>query len=52
VAVLHLDHMRAKTQYVKLIKKWTNELSLNGRLIFYNRLILIVLIGDSEDIKV
>ncbi|KAL8604683.1 hypothetical protein ACOMHN_017642 [Nucella lapillus] len=51
LALLHLDHMRAKTQYVKLIKKWAADLSLNGCLVFCQRLILIVLQGPSFAIK-
>ncbi|KAK7495117.1 hypothetical protein BaRGS_00013757 [Batillaria attramentaria] len=51
VVLLHLDHMRAKAQYVKLIRKWVADLSLTGRLIFCQRLILIVLQGESASIK-
>ncbi|XP_076462874.1 RWD domain-containing protein 3-like [Babylonia areolata] len=51
LVLLHLDHMRAKTQYVKLIKKWVGELSLNGCLMFCQRLILIVLQGSSSAVK-
>ena len=50
-ALLHLDHMRSKSSYCKLIKKWAVELSLVGRLIFCQRLILILLQGDSKNVK-
>ncbi|XP_031431130.1 RWD domain-containing protein 3 isoform X3 [Clupea harengus] len=50
VALLHLDHMRAKTKYVKLIEKFTSELDLTGRL-FLGRIILILLQGARENIK-
>ena len=52
ICLLHLDHMRAKSQYVKLIKKWTAELQLKGYLIFCQRLIVILLQGSSTMIKV
>ncbi|XP_054240448.1 RWD domain-containing protein 3 isoform X2 [Indicator indicator] len=32
--LLHLDHMRAKTKYVKTVEKWTSDLGLTGRLMF------------------
>ena len=52
LALLHLDHMRAKTQYIKLIRKWVAELSLKGCLVFCQRLILILLQGPPSSIKV
>ncbi|KAK6178780.1 hypothetical protein SNE40_011289 [Patella caerulea] len=51
IMLIHLDHMRARTSYIKLIKKWTNELNLCGRLIFFKRLILLLLIGSSYHLK-
>ncbi|XP_059166761.1 uncharacterized protein LOC131949022 [Physella acuta] len=50
-ALLQLDHMRSKQSYVKLIKKWTTELSLTGRLIFLHKIILILIQGDASCIK-
>ena len=50
--LLHLDHMRARTKYVKTIEKWTSELGLTGHLIFSDKLILILLCGSQQDIKV
>lgn len=50
--LLHLGHMRAKVKYTKTIQKWTEELSLTGRLIFFEKLILIILQGRQNDVKV
>ncbi|KAJ8274437.1 hypothetical protein COCON_G00090620 [Conger conger] len=50
MALLLLDHMRAKTKYTKIIEKWTLELGLTGRL-FMGKLILIVLQGAKRSIK-
>ncbi|XP_041359860.1 RWD domain-containing protein 3-like [Gigantopelta aegis] len=49
--LLYIDHMRAKTKYVKLIEKWVKELELTGRLLFCNRLILLLLQGESDRLK-
>lgn len=49
--LLHLDHMRSKSSYCKLIKKWVLELGLVGRLIFCQRLIFILLQGNQKAIK-
>ena len=51
-ALLHLDHMRAKNKYIKTIEKWTSELGLTGHLIFSDKLILILLCGLRQNIKV
>ncbi|CAH1243128.1 RWDD3 [Branchiostoma lanceolatum] len=51
LVLLHLDHMRARGKYVKTIVKWTKELSLTGRLLFQERLILILLLGSLRNIK-
>lgn len=50
MSLLHLDHMRSKTKYVKVIERFTSELSLTGRL-FLGRPILILLQGARENIK-
>ena len=50
--VLLLDHMRAKSKYIKTIQKWTQELNIKGRLLFHGKLILILLQGDYSNIKV
>ncbi|XP_026882110.2 RWD domain-containing protein 3 isoform X2 [Electrophorus electricus] len=50
VVLLHLDHMRSRAKYIKLIEKWTLELGLTGRL-FVGKPILILLQGAKESIK-
>lgn len=50
--LLNLDHMRSKSKYIKTIQKWTQELDLQGRLIFYRKLIFILLQGEYSNIKV
>lgn len=52
VTLLHLDHMRAKTKYVKTVEKWASDLRLTGRLMFMGKIILILLQGDRSNIKV
>ena len=49
--LLHLDHMRSKAKYTKTIQKWTKELNLCGRLMFCDKLILILLHGSENSIK-
>ncbi|GAB1603087.1 RWD domain-containing protein 3-like, partial [Argonauta hians] len=39
--LLHIDHMRAKSKYIKCIKKWCQEFQLNGKLIFFKKSYLI-----------
>lgn len=50
-ALLHIDHMRSRTHYCKTLEKWTRDLDLKGRLLFYRRLILLILQGRSFSIK-
>lgn len=50
--LLHVDHMRAKTNYVKTVERWASDLRLTGRLMFMGKLILILLQGDRHSIKV
>lgn len=50
--LLHLDHMRAKTKYVRTLEKWASDLGLTGRLMFMGKIILILLQGDRNNIKV
>ncbi|XP_075472581.1 RWD domain-containing protein 3 isoform X3 [Ascaphus truei] len=49
--LLHLDHMRAKSKYVKTVEKWATDLKLCGRLIFMGKIILILLQGHRCSIK-
>uniref|UniRef100_A0A673UPW9 RWD domain-containing protein 3 n=1 Tax=Suricata suricatta TaxID=37032 RepID=A0A673UPW9_SURSU len=51
MTLLHLDHMRAKTRYVKTVEKWASDLQLTGRLMFMGKIILILLQGDRSNIK-
>ena len=50
--LLHIDHMRSQTKYCKTLEKWSKDLGLCGRLLFYRRLILLVLQGSLHKIKV
>lgn len=52
LTLLRLDHMRAKTKYVKTVEKWASDLKLTGRLMFMGKIILILLQGDRSNIKV
>ncbi|XP_066453478.1 RWD domain-containing protein 3 isoform X2 [Eleutherodactylus coqui] len=49
--LLHLDHMRAKSKYVKTVEKWTSDLKLTGKLMFMGKMILILLQGDKRNIR-
>ncbi|XP_026527640.1 RWD domain-containing protein 3 isoform X2 [Notechis scutatus] len=49
--LLHLDHMRAKGKYIKMVEKWCRDLDLAGRLMFMGKMILILLQGDKQNIK-
>ena len=50
--LLRIDHMRSRTHYVKTIKRWTEQLDLKGRLLFCQKLILLLLQGNSTALKV
>ncbi|XP_037671688.1 RWD domain-containing protein 3 isoform X2 [Choloepus didactylus] len=52
ITLLHLDHMRAKTKYIKTVEKWASDLRLTGRLMFMGKIILILLQGDRNNIQV
>lgn len=49
--VLHLDHMRNQTRYLKTIKAWCKELNLGVRIVFCIQWIFIILQGYEENIK-
>ncbi|XP_023417081.1 RWD domain-containing protein 3 isoform X2 [Cavia porcellus] len=51
LTLLHLDHMRARTKYIRTVEKWTSDLRLTGRLMFLGKIILILLQGDRDSIK-
>lgn len=52
MTLLHLDHMRAKNKYVKTVLQWASDLGLTGRLMFMGKVILILLQGHRDTIKV
>jgi len=51
-SVLKIDHMRSKTKYCKTLDKWASDLKLSGRIVFCNKLILVILQGNKSNIKV
>lgn len=51
ILLLKLDHMRNKTRYIKTLTRWIDELNLNGRLFFANYLILILLTGETGNVR-
>ncbi|XP_061404524.1 RWD domain-containing protein 3 isoform X2 [Lethenteron reissneri] len=51
VALLRLDHMRARARYTRTIEGWVAKLGLMGRLLFYNKLILVLLQGSLCSIR-
>ncbi|KAI0236664.1 hypothetical protein LSAT2_012803, partial [Lamellibrachia satsuma] len=50
--LLNVDHMRAKVRYTKTVCQWVEELGLSGRLICHERLILILIEGPQDAVKV
>lgn len=50
--LLHLDHMRAKARYVSTVRQWASALGLTGRLMFMGKVILLLLQGHRDRIKV
>ena len=50
--LLNVDHMRAKVRYTKTVCQWVEELGLTGRLICHERLILILIEGPQDAVKV
>ncbi|KAL4236889.1 RWD domain-containing protein 3 [Mactra antiquata] len=50
-SVLHIDHMRSTNKYCKTLEKWASELTLNGAILFINKLILVILQGSIDSIK-
>ncbi|XP_036200437.1 RWD domain-containing protein 3 isoform X4 [Myotis myotis] len=51
MTLLHLDHMRAKTRYVRTVRQWASALGLTGRLMFMGRVILLLLQGHRDRVK-
>lgn len=52
MALLRLDHMRARTRYVKAVRQWASDAGLTGRLMFAGRAILLLLQGRRGAVKV
>lgn len=50
-SILHIDHMRSKNKYCKTLEKWASELTLCGKILFCNKLIIVLLQGETENIK-
>ena len=50
--LLHLDHMRSKTRYLKTLKSWSTELDVYTAVIFEKHKIFIILQGHEAYIKV
>ncbi|KAK2853404.1 hypothetical protein Q5P01_006065 [Channa striata] len=49
-AVLMLDHIRARSRYVRLLERWTQQLQLTGRMLL-GPCILVVLQGARAHVK-
>lgn len=51
IVLIKLDHMRNRPRYLKLISRWVEELTLNGRIFFLGNLIFILITGKCENVK-
>ena len=50
--IIQLDHMRDKRKYIKIIERWSNDLHINGTIIFYGKTkIFLVLIGEEKNLN-
>ena len=43
ISLIHLDHMRDKRNYIKIIEKWATDLNIDGIIIFHGKLKLFLL---------
>lgn len=50
--VSQLDHIRSRTIYVKTLSQWFRELSLHGVLVFYRKLIFLMVSGSKDGLQV
>ncbi|XP_066209265.1 RWD domain-containing protein 3 isoform X2 [Saccopteryx leptura] len=50
LALLHLDHMRAKTRYVRAVRQWASALGLTGRLLFAGKEYLVLQKTSKVDV--
>ncbi|XP_029318803.1 RWD domain-containing protein 3-like isoform X2 [Cottoperca gobio] len=49
-AVLSLDHIRSRNRYISLLRRWSQQLQLNGTILL-GRSILVILQGARPNIK-
>lgn len=52
ILLVQINHMRAKVKYTKTLRNWSTELGLTGRLLFQGKLILNLLQGSRQQLKV
>ena len=51
-SIIQLDHMRDKQNYLKILRRWCEDLSICGSVIFYGKIkIFLVLIGHEKSLK-
>ena len=51
-SIIQLDHMRDKQNYLKILGRWCEDLSICGSVIFYGKIkIFLVLIGHENSLK-
>ena len=51
-SIIQLDHMRDKQNYLKILRRWCEDLSICGSVIFYGKIkIFLVLIGHENCLK-
>ena len=51
-SIIQLDHMRDKQNYLKILRRWREDLSICGSVIFYGKIkIFLVLIGHENNLK-
>ncbi|XP_071505727.1 RWD domain-containing protein 3-like [Diadema antillarum] len=51
ISLLRIDHMRAKTRYIRTLQGWASDLSLTGKILFVDKLILVLLEGQQKNVK-
>lgn len=50
--VAQLDHIRSRTTYAKTLSQWFRELDLHGILVFYKKLIFLLVSGSRPGVQV
>ena len=48
-ALIKLDHIRSRKRYFKFLQNWSKSLNLTAKLLESQRLIILLIIGTSED---